>query len=216
MKEFNLIFIGMDTHKSFIEVAYVEDGFQGQSGQLGRIKTTKKAIIKMVRQFESRYPGATLHFIYEAGPCRYWIYRLISSLNHLCFIFAPSLIPRKLGDRVKTDRRDAIKLALSFKSGDLTTIYVPEEEDEAIRDLSRLRETAMRDLNNIRYLIKAFLLRNHIQTKEKENWSETYMRWLSDLALPHPAQQLVLTEMLQVFVERYRRHERLVNELSHR
>ena len=192
MKEFNLVFIGMDTHKSFIEVAYLEDGYQGKSGHHGRIKTTKKDVIKMVRQFESKYPGATLHFIYEAGPCGYWIYRLISSLNHLCFVIAPSLVPKKAGDRVKTDKRDAMKLAQSFKSGDLTPIYVPEEQDEAIRDLSRLRETAMRDLNDVKYQIKAFLLRNHINTKEKENWNDAYLRWLSDLTLPHPAQQLVV------------------------
>ena len=108
-----------------------------------------------------------------------------------------------------------MKLAQSFKSGDLTPIYVPEEQDEAIRDLSRLRETAMRDLNDVKYQIKAFLLRNHINTKEKENWNDAYLRWLSDLTLPHPAQQLVLTEMLQVFNERNRRHERLTNELEH-
>ena len=135
MNKFNLVFIGMDTHKSFIDVAYLEGGYQGKSAHHGRIKTPKKDVTKLVRQFESKYPGATLHFIYEAGPCGYWIYRLISSLNHLCFVIAPSRVPKKAGDRVKTDKRDAMRFAQSFKSGDLTPIYVSEESYEAVRDL---------------------------------------------------------------------------------
>ena len=195
MNKNNIVFIGLDTHKEFIEVAYIEDGFQGQSCHLGRISSAKTSIKKMVRQFASKYPHATLHVVYEAGPCGYWIYRLLTSLGQSCYVVAPSLIPKKPGDRVKTDKRDAFKLAQSLKNADVSPIYVPEPEDEAVRDLSRSRETAMRDLNDARYQLKACLLRNNISNKETSRWSAKYQRWLAELVLPHPAQQVVLTEM---------------------
>lgn len=215
MSKSNIVFIGLDTHKEFIEVAYIEDGYQGQSYHLGRISSAKASIKKMVRQFESKYPQATLHFVYEAGPCGYWIYRLLTSLGHSCYVVAPSLIPKKPGDRVKTDKRDALKLAQSLKNADVSPIYVPEPEDEAVRDLSRSRETAMRDLNDARYQLKALLLRNNITNKEASRWSAKHLRWLTELVLPHPAQQVVLTEMLHTITERNNRLERLDNELAH-
>ena len=111
MNKDNILFIGLDTHKVSTEVAYIED----QRGALpihhGKIPSTKTAIKKLVRYFESKYPKATLHFTYEAGPCGYWMYRFITSLGHCCYVIAPSLIPKKPGDKVKTDKRDAMRLA---------------------------------------------------------------------------------------------------------
>ena len=147
MKNHTILFIGLDTHKEFIEVAYCNDDRGGDVQHLGRISSAKAAITKMSRQFQSKYPNATLHFVYEAGPCGYWIYRLLTSLGHCCYVVAPSLIPKKPGQRTKTDKRDAIDLARLLRSGDLDPIYVPEPEDEAVRDLSRARERAMQDLN---------------------------------------------------------------------
>ena len=215
MTKHNILFIGLDTHKEFNEVAYIEDQRGAQPIHHGRIPSSKVAIKKLIRQFESKYPSATLHFVYEAGPCGYWIYRLITSLGHCCYVVAPSLIPKKPGERVKTDKRDALKLAKLLKSEDLTPIYVPEPEDEAIRDLSRAREIAMKDLNDAKYQLKALLLRNNINYAGTANWSLKHLRWLTELVLPHPAQQIVLQEFIQTINERTARLERLDNELSH-
>ena len=144
-----------------------------------------------------------------------WIYRLITSLGDFCYVVAPSLIPKKPGERVKTDKRDALKLAKLLKSEDLTPIYVPEPEDEAIRDLSRAREVAMKDLKDAKYQLKALLLRNNINYAGTTNWSLKHLRWLTELVLPHPAQQIVLQEFIQTINERMARLERLDNELSH-
>ena len=215
MNKHSILFIGLDTHKEFNEVAYIEEHRGAQPVHLGRVSSSKVAVQKLVRQFESKYPGATLHFVYEAGPCGYWIYRLITSLGHCCYVVAPSLIPKKPGEKIKTDKRDALKLAKLLKSEDLTPIYVPEPEDEAVRDLSRSREVAMKDLKDAKYQLKALLLRNNINYKGTANWSQKHLRWLTELVLPHPAQHIVLQEFLHTITERISRLERLDNELTH-
>ena len=215
MNKHNILFIGLDTHKVSTEVAHIEDQRGAKLVHFGKINTTKAAITKLARQYQSKYPHATLHFVYEAGPCGYWIYRLLTSLGHCCYVVAPSLIPKKSGDKVKTDKRDALKLAKLLKSEDLTPIYVPEPEDEAIRDLSRARETAMKDLKDAKYQLKGLFLRNNITCKVNDNWSHQHLRWLTELVLPHPCQQIVLQEMIQTITERIKRVKRLVNELTH-
>jgi transposase len=215
MNNDTIIFIGMDTHKVFTEIAYSEYQRESTIEHFGRIKTTKPAIKKFAKQMQSKYSNATLHFVYEAGPCGYWVYRLLTSLGHCCFVVAPSLIPKKPGDKIKTDKRDAIKLTRLLKNCDLEPIYVPEPEDEAIRDLSRARERAMNDLCDAKYQLKALLLRNHINYDGKANWSLKHMRWLTDMVLPFPAQQIVLQEMIQTVSERAERLKRLDNELLH-
>jgi len=215
MIKHNILFIGLDTHKVSTEVAHVEDQRGAKPVHYGKIKTTKAAITKLARQYQSKYPHATLHFVYEAGPCGYWIYRLLTSLGHCCYVVAPSLIPKKPGDKVKTDKRDALKLTKLLKDEELTPIYVPEPEDEAIRDLSRARETAMKDLKDAKYQLKALFLRNNIHCKVNDNWSLQHLRWLTELILPHPSQQIVLQEMIQIITERIQREKRLANELFH-
>ena len=215
MSKDTLIFIGLDTHKESTEVAYIPDDRTASCQHYGKIPTTKPTLVKLARQFVSKFPGATLHFVYEAGPCGYWVYRLLTSLGHCCYVVAPSLIAKKPGQRVKTDKRDAMMLAQRLKQCDLTAIYVPEPEDEAVRDLSRARETAMQDLNDARYQFKAFLLRNNIRYEGPANWSLKHLRWLTELVLPHPCQQIVLQEHLQIIMERQGRLERLDNELAH-
>ncbi|SQD77568.1 transposase (fragment) [Moritella yayanosii] len=108
-----------------------------------------------------------------------------------------SLIPKKPSNKIKTDKRDAMNLAKLLKSEDLTAIYLPEPEDEAVRDLSRARETAMKDLKDGKYQLNALLLRNNVTAKVKDNWSKQHLRWLTELILPHPAQQIVLQEYIQ-------------------
>jgi transposase len=215
MTKHNILFIGLDTHKTFTEVVCIEDQRSAKPVHLGRILSSKAAFIKLARQLQSKYPHATLLFVYEAGPCGYWIYRLLTSLGHCCYVFAPSLIPKKPGERIKTDKRDALKLAKLLKSEDLTPIYVPEPEDEAVRDLSRSRETAMKDLKDAKYQLKALLLHNNINSKLKDNWSLQYLRWLAELVLPHPCQKIVLQEAVSTITERLKRLKRLDNELSH-
>jgi len=165
MKNDNIVFIGLDTHKEQTQVSYTLDHRTAEVNDLGRIQTTKSGFVKLARQLQSKYPHATLHFVYEAGPCGYWIYRLLTSLGHCCFLVAPSLIPKKPGDRVKTDKRDAQNLARLLKNNDLDPIYVPEPEDEAVRYLSRPREVAMRDLNDAKHQLKSMFLRNNIHYK---------------------------------------------------
>ncbi|MEZ8373406.1 IS110 family transposase [Vibrio cyclitrophicus] len=216
MNNDSIIFIGLDTHKSFIQVAVLQEQRGATPEHLGRIKSNKSALIKLTQQLQSKYPKSTLHFVYEAGPCGYWTYRLLTSLGHCCCcVVAPSLIPKKSGDRVKTDKRDAAKLAKLFKAEELTPIYVPESEDEAIRDLSRARETAMKDLKDAKLQLKGFLLRNNVQATVNDNWSKKHLRWLTDLILPHHSQQIVLQEMIITISERMQRLQRLDNELLH-
>ncbi|MEZ8886270.1 IS110-like element ISVisp2 family transposase [Vibrio sp. 10N.222.54.F6] len=215
MNKDSIIFIGLDTHKSFIQVTVLQEHRGANPQHLGRIKSNKSALIKLAKQLQSKYPKATLHFVYEAGPCGYWTYRLMTSLGHCCYVVAPSLIPKKPGDRVKTDKRDAAKLAKLLKAEELTPIYVPEAEDEAIRDLSRARETAMKDLKDTKFQLKGFLLRNNIQATVNDNWSKKHLRWLTDLILPHHSQQIVLQEMIITINERMQRLQRLDNELLH-
>ena len=215
MKNDSIVFVGMDTHKEFTEVAYSLDGRDNDIIHLGRIQSTKQGLLKLARQLQSKYPHATLHFLYEAGPCGYWMYRLLSQQGHCCYLVAPSLIPKKPGKRVKTDKRDAMDLCRLLKNGDISPIYVPEPEDEAVRDLSRARETAMKDLNDARYQLKALLLRNNIRYEGKANWTLKHLRWLTEMILPHHCQQIVLQEMIQTITERMNRLERLDNELTH-
>lgn len=213
MTNVNTLFIGLDTAKEHSEVAYSHDDRLHSPCLSSRIRSTKQGVTKMARQFQSKYPKAQLMFIYEAGPCGYWMYRLLTQLGHACFVVAPSLIPKKPGAKIKTDKRDALMLCQLLKTGDIHPIYVPEPEDEAIRDLSRARERAMRDLNDARYQLKALLLRNHIQYQGTDNWSLKHLRWLTELVLPYPAQQIVLQEMIQTVNERMARLKRLDDAL---
>ena len=215
MNKDNIVFIGMDTHKEFCGNAYSLDSRDHSPQSLGRIPTTKQAITKLARQLQAKYPNATLHFVYEAGPCGYWIYRLLTKLQHCCYIVAPSLIPKAPGDKIKTDKRDALMLTRLIKNADLKPIYVPEPEDEAVRDLSRIRETAMHDLKKAKQRMKLFLLRNNIHYRGSDRWGPKHRRWLTELILPHPAQQIVLQECITTLNERFARLERLDNELKH-
>jgi transposase len=215
MNNNSIIFIGLDTHKENTEVAYSLDNRNKPIVHHGKIKTTKQGFEKLVRVFQSKYPKATLHFVYEAGPCGYWVYRLLTKMGHCCYIVAPSLIPKKPGNKIKTDKRDAIMLTELLKNGAIEPIYVPEPEDEAIRDLSRARERSMKDLNDDKYQLKAMLLRNNIGYQGTANWSLKHLRWLTEIILPHPAQQLVLQEAIHTVTERINRLKRLDNELLH-
>lgn len=215
MNKDTIIFIGLDTHKEFSEVVTINDRREETHNTLGRIPSTRQAFTKLARRLQSQHPNSTLHFVYEAGPCGFWIYRLLTSLGHICYVVAPSLIPKKSGERIKTDKRDAIKLARLMRANELSPIYVPEAADEAVRDLSRAREAACHDRKRAKHQIKSFLLRNFIAYQGSANWGPKHRRWLAELVLPHPAQQIVLQEMIGTLNERTQRLNRLDNELAH-
>ena len=137
------LFVGLDVHKESIAIAYASSVAGSQVVSVGKIGTRQCDIDKAFRKLRSNAP--TLHVVYEAGPSGYWLHRYLSRQGIECQIIAPSLIPKKSGDRVKTDRRDAVQLARLHRAGELTAIHVPGIEDEAIRDLSRAREDAQRD-----------------------------------------------------------------------
>jgi transposase len=162
---------------------------------------------------EAPSKSPNLLVVYEAGPCGNWLYRYLTRRGFACGVVAPSLIPRKPGDHVKTDKRDAVTLARLARSGDLTPVYVPAVGDEAIRDLARAREDALKDLNAARFRLKAFLLRNDIRYTGRANWSVEHLRGLARLVFPTPAQQIVFQEYVRTVTERTDLLRRLEAEL---
>lgn len=155
------IYVGLDVHKESIAGAYAPESRDVEVVVLGTIGPRQCDMDKLIRQLQSN--GAPLVFVYGAGPCGYGVYRSLTQTGFACHVVAPSLIPRKPGDRVKTDRRDAITLARLMRSEDLTSIYVPRVEDEALRDLSRGREDARQDLPRSTRRRKSFRLRHDIR-----------------------------------------------------
>ena len=208
----NILFIGMDVHKESIEIA-IADRANQEVRRYGKIGGTHDAMCKTLRKLVSL--GKTLHFCYEAGPCGYELYRYLVSEGHDCWVVAPSLIPKKAGDKVKTDKRDAIQLARLFRAGELTPVYVPDREDEAIRDLSRAREDAMLIQKSARQRLKSFLLRHDIRYQGKSSWTEAHLRWLADeVRCPSAAQQIVFQEYVNTVTEAQHRLQRLNEQIE--
>ena len=211
MSESTTLYVGMDVHKESIAVAYVARDHDAQVMYLGTIGTRQADIDQLIRQLHSK--AKHLVFVYEAGPCGYWLYRYLRKKGYVCWVVAPSLIPKKAGDRVKTDRRDAVQLARLMRSGDLTPVYVPTVEDEAIRDLCRAREDAVADLKAAKFRLKAFLLRHDIRYMGQATWGPAHLRWLSEVVCPTPAQQIVFQEYVRAVTEHTERLQRLEQEL---
>jgi transposase len=212
MSQSSTLFIGMDVHKDSIAVAYVAQDHGAEVTYLGSIGTRQCDIDQLIRKMQSK--AKHLIFVYEAGPCGYWLYRYLSKKDHDCWVVAPSLIPKKPGDRVKTDRRDAVQLARLARSGDLTAVYVPKVEDEAIRDLTRAREDTISDLKDAKFRLKAFLLRQDIRYVGRANWGPAHLRWLSEVVCPTPAQQIVFQEYVRAVNEHTERLQRLEQALQ--
>src|SRR5919198_4358072 len=205
-------FVAFDSSKLRNAVAIADGGRAGEVRFLGEIENTAAATAKLIRKLSAKY--ARLMFCYEAGPTGYELYRQIKSLGHDCLVVAPSLIPKRPGDRVKTNRRDAITLARLMRSGDLTPVYIPTVDDEAIRDLCRAREDAIRDLKTAKFRLKAFLLRHDIRYTGRATWGPAHLRWLSEVVCPTPAQQIVFQEYVRAVNEHTERLQRLEQELQ--
>jgi transposase len=187
-------YVALDTSKLRNAVAIASEGRDGEVRYLGEIDNTPAATGKLVRKLAKRHPAVT--FCYEAGPTGYGLYRQITGLGHECIVVAPSLIPQKPGDRVKTNRRDALSMARQLRAGDLTAVWVPDPHHEAVRDLTRARGAAVRDLRTKRQQVSALLLRLGEPYPGKTTWGKTHLAWLAGRKLQHVEQRIALEEML--------------------
>jgi transposase len=180
-------FVGLDVHKATIAVA-IADCAGGEARFYGEIANTPEAIAKLATQLSKG--GATLSLCYEAGCCGYVIHRQLTKLGHVCQVIAPSLIPKKAGDRVKTDRRDSLMLARLLRAGELTSIWIPDGLQEALRDVTRARE----DFKHLEKHLSSFLLRHGVSYPGKSNWTQAHFRWFETVKFEQPAQQIVFQE----------------------
>ncbi len=204
--------VGLDVHKDSIEISTAEQGREGEVRRFGQVGGDLTALDKAVHKLHST--GRKLQFVYEAGPCGYTIYRHLTGKGFDCKVVAPSLTPRKPGDRVKTDRRDANSLARLDRAGELTYIHVPSPEDEAMRDLVRAREDAKRAETRARQQLLALLLRNGITYAGKTAWTPAHERWIARLKLPLSAQQIAFQEYVQAITEAAERVERVTQQIQ--
>ena len=205
------MFVGMDVHKESIDISIAEEGRAGEVRHYGVIAGDLEALDKVVRAL--RAPGRRLHFVYEAGPCGFGIYRHLTHQGEACTVVSPSHIPKRSGDRIKTDRRDGNALARLHRAGELTAIYVPTAEDEALRDLVRAREDAVGVSTQAKHRLKAFLLRQGRRYPGRAGWTLAYRRWLADLSFPSAPQHIALQEYRDTIDEAERRLERLTDQL---
>ena len=187
-------YVGLDVHKDSIMVAVARAGRE-EAEPWGEIANKPKGVDKLVKRLTEEFSGEVLLFCYEAGPCGYGLYRQLQALGHDCQVVAPSLIPKKPGERIKTDRRDACKLARTLRSGDLTAVWVPDKEQEAMRDLTRARDDLKAQERKARQQLNAYVLRHgHHWPSNKSRWTQTHYNWLESLVFSHDWQQVVLQE----------------------
>ena len=207
MDDHSAVFIGIDASKLKNAVATAEGGRDGEVRFFGEIGTDAASVAKFVRKLAAK--GAKLTFCYEAGPTGYGLYRLIKELGHECVVAAPSMIPRRPGNRVKTNRRDALSLARLLRAGELTSVWTPDERHEAMRELTRSREAAMADLRGKRQQISAFMLRFGRHFSGKKTWSRAHVTWLMAQKLEHREQRIAFEEMMLAMREARERVKRL-------
>jgi transposase len=189
-------YVGLDVHKETIAISVADSGRQEPVYE-GEITNTPKRVERKIQQLSERYGGGLLQFVYEAGPCGYGLYRQLLASGHDVQVVAPSRIPKAPGERIKTDRRDAIKLARLARSGDLTPVWVPDTEQEAMRDLTRARDDMKAQERKARQQLNAFVLRHgHHWPKGRSRWTQTHFNWLESLRFEHDWQQVVLQEYI--------------------
>ena len=203
-------YVGLDVHKDSIVIAVAEDGVQ-PAEFLSKLPYDVPRLLKQLRKLGS---SARLRCCYEAGPTGYGLYRALAEAGFACIVVAPWLIPVKSGNRVKTDRRDARKLAHYLRSGDLTAVWVPDEASEAMRDLERARDDAKRSERTARQQLGKFLLRHDRRFPGKTSWTRTHLTWIATQKFAHEAQQQVLTDYLHTVEEATTRVQRLSEQIA--
>ena len=203
--------VGPDTHKVKITVALAEPGRSGEVRLHGEIANRPDAVRRLIERLGAKH--GRLRVCYEAGPCGYGLHRQVTALGHDCTVVAPSLVPRRPGDRVKTNRRDAVTLARLHRAGELTAVWVPDPTHEAMRDLIRARTAAMEAVRRARQQLQGFLLRHDRVFTGRKAWSPAHRRWLAGLRFAHPAQQVVPQEQLDAVGEAERRRDRLGEQI---
>lgn len=208
----DIMFVGLDVHKATISVAVAQGARGGELRSWGTIPNRADHVRRLAEKLGS--DGRRLHLCYEAGPCGYGLHRQLTELGHDCMVVAPSLIPVKAGDRVKTDRRDAVMLAKLHRAGELTAVWVPDAAHEAMRDLVRARATAVRVTGKARQHLQGFLLRHSRIYPGKKGWTKAYRRWLTTVRFAHPAQQIVLQDYIHAVTDAEARVERLTKQIA--
>ncbi len=204
-------FIGMDVHKATISISIAEDGRNGPVRFLGVIPNAPEEIAKMAKRL-SRH--GELDFCYEAGGCGYGIYRQLTALGHRCMVVATSMIPRKPGERIKTDRRDSQKLAILHRSGDLTPVWVPDAAHEALRDLVRARVDATMHLMRARQQLLAFLLRHGRSYTTGKNWTQRHRSWLAGQSFELPVHRIVFQDYVEAVWAAQERRDTLIDRIE--
>jgi transposase len=186
-------YIGLDVHKATIAVAIAEE--EGSPSSYGTLANDPDAVRKLMTQLGGK--GVELRVAYEAGPTGYALHRQLTKMGIECIVVAPSLIPIRPGDKIKTDRRDALKLARLLRSGDLTAIWVPDREHEALRNLVRARADAKVDELRAKHRLSKFLLRLGVHPPVgMRNWSQRYFQWLRQVEFEHLADRIVFADYL--------------------
>jgi transposase len=210
--EYGEAFVAFDTSKTKHAVAIADGGRGGEVRFLGDISSSPAAVERLIRKLRGRY--GKLHFCYEAGPTGYGLFRQIQALGHACLVIAPALIPKRPGERVKTNRRDAVTLARLHRAGELTGVWVPDAVHEAVRDLVRAREAAGDDLRRKRQQLLSFLLRHGRVYSGGGHWTLAHRRWLAKQAFEHAAQQIVFQEAIDAIEDALQRLRRLEQQLA--
>ncbi|MEZ5433330.1 MAG: IS110 family transposase [Verrucomicrobiales bacterium] len=209
-------YIGLDVHKDSIAVAFTKAGERKEPTYFGECGGSVLAAERCLRRLAAKLgvPFRDLKVCYEAGPSGFVLARRFLRLGLECVVMSPSRSERKPHEKIKTDRRDAILIAKTFRNGDLTVVRVPPALDEAVRDLCRARTDASDDLSRAKQRLNSFLLRNGFHYSGKARWTPSHLNYLRHLTLPDPVQNLVLEEYLQAIDAGYERVERLATRMK--
>ncbi|WP_211296458.1 IS110 family transposase [Paenibacillus donghaensis] len=207
-------YVGLDVSKSKIAVALADEGERGEARYWGMLEHTKNAVSKLMKHLQQN-GEVQLNVCYEAGPTGYVLYRWLLEMGIACTVVAPSLIPKRPGDRIKTDKRDAKRLAQLFRAGELTAVYTPTPEDEALRDLVRAREDAKEDLTRHMQRLGKFLLRYQISNpKKSKTGTFAHEEWLDTLRFSNECQRVTFQEYRQSIWETKERILRYEQEIE--